>query len=152
MIFWKKNIRSLPNLPDDTFYAVDAVGLYPNIPQDEDLSALRKQEKDFITSTLVELAEVFLKNNIFTFKEKPLKQKRGTAIGTRFASPYSILLMTELEEEILSEIELKPYLWWKYIDYIFAFGNIEERNTEEFIKHLNETHLNIKFMAEWSQT
>ena len=153
MIFWKKNIRSLPNLPDDIIsYAVDAVGLYPNIPQDEDLSALCKQEKDFITSTLVELAEVFLKNNIFTFKEKPLKQKRGTAIGTRFASPYSILLMTELEEEILSEIELKPYLWWKYIDYIFAFGNIEERNTEEFIKHLNETHLNIKFMAEWSQT
>ena len=84
MIFWKKNIRSLPNLPDDTFYAVDAVGLYPNIPQDEDLSALCKQEKDFITSTLVELAEVVLKNNIFTFKEKPLKQKRGTAIGTRF--------------------------------------------------------------------
>ena len=152
MIFWKKNIRSLPNLPDDTFYAVDAVGLYPNIPQDEDLSALRKQEKDFITSTLVELAEVVLKNNIFPFKEKPLKQRRGTAIGTRFASPYSILLMTELEEEILSEIELKPYLWWKYIDYIFVFGNIEERNTEEFIKHLNETHLNIKFMAEWSQT
>ena len=85
MIFWKKNIRSLPNLPDDIIScAVDAVGLYPNIPQDEDLSALRKQEKDFITSTLVELAEVFLKNNIFTFKVKPLKQKRGTAIGTRF--------------------------------------------------------------------
>ena len=134
MIFWKKNLRSLPNLPDDTFYAVDAVGLYPNIPQDEDLSALRKQEKDFITSTLVELAEVFLENNIFPFKEKPLKQKRGTAIGTRFPSPYSILLMAELEEETLSKIEVKSYLLWRYIDDIFVFGNIEERNTEEFIK------------------
>ena len=73
---------------------------------------------------------VVLKNNIFTFKEKTLKQKWGTAIGTKFAPPYSILFMAELEKEILSEIELKPYLWWRYIDYIFflCFGNMEKRN------------------------
>ena len=63
-----------------------------------------------IKEYVVELAEVVLKNNIFTFKEKTLKQKRGTAIGTKFAPPYSVLFMAELEEEILSEIELKPYL------------------------------------------
>ena len=51
--------------------------------------------------------------------EKTLKQKRGTAIGTKFAPPYSILFMAELEEKILSEIEPKPYLWWRYIDGIF---------------------------------
>ena len=74
MIFLKK-LRSLPNLPDDILCTVDVVALYPNIPHDEGLSALRKrldlrQEKDVTTSTLVELAEVVLKNNIFTFKEK----------------------------------------------------------------------------------
>ena len=74
MIFLKK-LRSLPNLPDDIILCtVDVVGLYPNIPLDECLSALRKrldlrQEKDVTTSTLVELAEVILKNNIFTFKD-----------------------------------------------------------------------------------
>ena len=92
---------------------VDVVGLYPNIPHDGDLSALRKlldlrQEKEVTTSTLVERPEVVLKNNIFTFMEKTLKQKRGTAIGTKIAPPYSTLFMAELEEEILSEIELKP--------------------------------------------
>ena len=86
-----KKLRSLPNLPDDIILCtVDVVGLYPNIPHEEGLSALRKrldlrQEKDVTTSTLVELAEVVLKNNIFTFKEKTLKQKWGTAIGTKFA-------------------------------------------------------------------
>ena len=75
--------------------------------------ALRKrldlrQEKDFTTSALVELTEVVLKNNIFSFKEKSLKQKWVTAIGTKFAPPCSILFMAKLEEEILSEIELKP--------------------------------------------
>ena len=110
-----KRLRSLPNLPYDIILCtVDVAGLDPNIPHEEGLSVLGKrldlrQEKDVTTSTL-ELAEVVLKNNIFTFKET-LKQKRGTAIGAKFAPPYSILFMVELEEEILSDIELKPYLW-----------------------------------------
>ena len=58
----------------------DVVGLYLNSPHEEGLIALRKrldlrQEKDFTASALVELAEVVLKSNIFTFKEKALKQK-----------------------------------------------------------------------------
>ena len=153
-----KKLRSLPNLPDDIILCtVDVVSLYPNIPHEEGLSALRKrldlrQEKDVTTSTLVELAEVVLKNNIFTFKEKTLKQKRGTAIGTKFAPPYSILFMAELEEEILSKIELKPYLWWRYIDDIFFLGEHGEEKLKELIEHLNEKHPTIKFTAEWSQT
>ena len=84
--------------------------------------------------------------------EKTLKQKRGTAIGTKFAPPYSILFMAELEEEILSEIELKPYLWWRYIDDIFFLWEHGEEKLKEFIEHLNEKHPTIKFTAEWSQT
>ena len=38
-----KNLRSLPNLPDDIILcALDNVGLYPNITHDEGLPALRK--------------------------------------------------------------------------------------------------------------
>ena len=153
-----KKLRSLPNLPDDIILCtVNVVGLYPNIPHDEGLSALRKrldlrQEKDVVTSTLVELAEVVLKNTIFTFMEKTLKQKRGTAFGTKFAPPYSILFMAELEEEILSEIELKPYLWWRYIDDIFFLWEHGEEKLKRFIEYLNEKHPTITFMVEWSQT
>ena len=52
-----KKLRSLPNLPDDiTLCTVDVVGLYPNIPHDEGLSALRKrldlrQEKDDLNTS-----------------------------------------------------------------------------------------------------
>ena len=98
-----KKFHSLPNLPDDIILCtVDVVGLYTNIPHDKGLTALLnrldlRQQKYVNTSTPVELAEAVLKNNIFTFKENTLKQKRGTAIGTRFAPPYSILFMAELE-------------------------------------------------------
>ena len=42
-----------------------------------------------------------LKNNRFAFEKKTLKQNQGTAIDTKFAPPYSILFMTELEEDII---------------------------------------------------
>ena len=55
---------------------------------------------------LVELEEVVLRNNVFTFgKKKTLKQMQGTAIGTKLAPLYSILFMAKLEEEILREVE-----------------------------------------------
>ena len=69
-------LRSLTNLPNNIILCpVDVVGLYPNIPHDEGLSALQKRlelrrEKKVSTSTLVELAEVVLKNNVFTFGKK----------------------------------------------------------------------------------
>ena len=69
------------------------VGLYPNIPLEEGLPALVKRfetqkEKYVSTDTIIDLAEVVLKNNIFTFGKKTLKQKRGTAIGTKFAPAF----------------------------------------------------------------
>ena len=63
-----------------------------------------------------------LKNNIFTFGKTTLKQKRGTAIGTKLAPPYGILIMAGLEEEIIKEFEYKPYLRWKYIHDILFYG------------------------------
>ena len=71
-----KKLHSLPNLPDDIILCtVDVVGLYCIIPYDEGLPALRKrldlrQEKDVNTSTLLELAEGVLKNNILLLWKK----------------------------------------------------------------------------------
>ena len=39
-----------------------------------------------------------VKNNILTVEKKTLKQKQRTAIGNKFAPPYSILFMAELKE------------------------------------------------------
>ena len=66
---WK--IKSLGQLPEGAIlYTIDVVGLYPNIPHEEGLASLRRflnarMEKKETTETLVELAEIFLKNNIF---------------------------------------------------------------------------------------
>ena len=74
-----KKLHPLTKLPDNShFCTMDVVGLYPNIPHDEGLSAVRKRadeedveddEEDVSTGTLDELAELVLKNNIFNFNE-----------------------------------------------------------------------------------
>ena len=57
----------------------------------------------------MELAEVVLKNNIFEFDENTFKQKRGTAVGTKFAPPYTILFMADFEEKMLKSFEKKHW-------------------------------------------
>ena len=93
-----------------------------------------------------------IKNNIFRFGKKKIKQKRGNAIGTKFAPSYSILFMAELEEEIIKQSECKPYLWWRYIDDISFFWEHGENKLKSFIYKINKVCPTITFTAEWSKT
>ena len=60
--------------------------------------------------------------------------------------------MAELEEEILREVDLKPFLWWRYIGDIFFIWEHAEEKLKEFIDVLNKKHPTIKCTAEWSKT
>ena len=100
-------LASLPPLPDDVILCtVDVVGLYPNIPHDEGLIAMRKaldlrKDKRISTESLIELAECVLKNNIFEHNLSFYKQVRGTAIGTNMAPRYAIISWVILKKDFL---------------------------------------------------
>ena len=79
-----------------------------------------------ITETLVELSEIVLKNNIFQFNEKILKELRGLAIGTKFAPPYAIIFMADLGEKILEDNELQPHWAADILMIYFLSGNMEK--------------------------
>ena len=103
---------------------MDVVGLYPNIPHEEGLEALKgaldsRENKTVSTESLTELAQIVLKNNCFEFNGKFYQQLQGTAIGTNFAPSYAILFMAALGERLLSNAPYKPWLWWRFIDDIF---------------------------------
>ena len=118
-------MKRLGKLPQGAIlFTIDVVGLYPNIPHSEGLNSLRRflelrDNKQISSDTLIEPAEIVLKNNLFEFDQKAFKQVRGTAIGTTFAPPYAILFMADLEEKILNAFEEKLMIWWRYIDDIF---------------------------------
>ena len=128
-----RKIASLPPLPDDIILCtIDVVGLYPNIPHDEGLIALRKslesrEDQRISTDSLMDLAECVLKNNIFEHKLSFFKQIRGTAIGTKMAPPYVIIFMGNLEERILQDCSFKPLLWWRYLMISFYYGSMGKK-------------------------
>ena len=101
---------------------MDVVGLYPHIPH-EGLEALKKaldkSDAELPVDELVSLAKVVLENNFFEFDEKLFCQKLGTAIGTKFAPGYANIFMGYLEEEFLDSCELRPWVWWRFLDDVF---------------------------------
>ena len=77
-----KKLKELGSLPKNAILCtIDVVGLYSNIPHKEGLASIRKhldnrENKEVTTETLVELADIVLKNNYFLFLDKTFKQKR----------------------------------------------------------------------------
>ena len=98
-----KKLSELGEIPEDVILCiVDVVGLYPNIPHEEGLEALRRaldgrENKSVSTESLTELGQVVLKNNCFQFNGEFYQQLQGTAIGKKFAPSYAILFMAALE-------------------------------------------------------
>ena len=151
-----RKLNDLDELPEDfLFVTVDVVGLYPNIPHEDGLQALKealekRENKSVSTESLVELAECVLKNNVFEHDNTYFRQKRGTAIGTKMAPPYAILFMAALEEKILKNAEHKPFVWWRYIDDVFMIWQHGKEKLENFLSYINSIHPTIKFTAEYS--
>ena len=74
----------------------DVVGLYPSIPHEVGLRALRealnkRDEKTIPTQELLKMEKFVLKNNYFKFGTKIKQQISGITIRTKFAPPYACL-------------------------------------------------------------
>ena len=89
------------------------VGIYPSIPHQAGLEALRealnkRKTHKVPTNKLIKMAEFVLKNNYFQFSDKVYQQISGTAIG-------SLLLL------------MRAYLWikWKLSSYKLKSFNLE---------------------------
>ena len=67
----------------------------------------------------------------------------GTAIGTKFTTPYACILMDEVETSFLETQEMKPLVWFLYIDDVFFIFFLEE---------LDRCNSYLKFTYESSKT
>ena len=73
-------------------------------------------------------------------------------MGTRMAPDYANLFMGDLEEKLLAQFPLKPYLWWRYIEDIFMVWTHGEEKLEDFINHINSLQSTIKFTHDFSKS
>ena len=89
------------------------VGLYPSIPHNAGLEALKtvldKRENHSIpTEKLVKMAEFVLKNIFFEFNGLGKEQISGKTIGTKYAQSYACIFMDEFETKFIESQRNKP--------------------------------------------
>ena len=149
-----KYLHDISTLPSCAIMVtIDVVGLYLHIPHDEGLQsreALNNRENPEIpTETIVDLAELVLRNNNFEFNENHYLQTLGTAIGTKMTHSYANFFMDRLERRLLSQAQVKPYIWLRYIDDVFMVWTGIELELVEFLNYTNEAHDTSKFTWDW---
>ena len=157
-----RKLNGIGSLPEGSILCtIDVVGLYPHIPHNEGLEAVKEalmmsgqlQDGEWEGSfyeDIVAFTELILKNNNFEFNGKHYIQELGTAIGTKMAPSYANIFMDRLERRLLINAETKPHTWWRFIDDIFIIWTEGEDKLKEFLDYLNSAHRTIKFTSNWS--
>ena len=151
---FKSKIKNIDIPNDALLVTADVAGLYPSIPHEAGLSALKEALnkrtcQEIPTENLIKMAEFFLKNNFFEFNTNVYQQISVTAIGTKFAPPYACIFKDLLETKFLENQNLKPLVWLSYIDDIFFIRTHGEENFRNFMAEFNLFSDGIKFSYEY---
>ena len=78
------------------------------------------------------MAEFVLKNNYFEFDSNVKHQISGKAIGTKFAPPYACIYMDYMENQFPKDEQIQPWIWFRYTDIFFSFGQPVKKNLMVF--------------------
>jgi hypothetical protein len=73
-------------------------------------------------------------------------------MGTKMAPAYANLFMVELEEKLLANSPIDPYLWKRYIDDILCLWPGMPKSLKHFMDTINKAHPTIKFTYECSRS
>ena len=92
-----------------------------------------------------QLISFILEHNVFTFNGEYFLQVCGTAMGTRIALCYANILMSELEESVLSSYSYTPLACYRYTDDIFIIWTHRLDVSHNFIDNIITQHSNINF-------
>ena len=88
---------------------------------------------------------------MFELNGKMYKQKLGTTISTKFALAFVNLFISSSEEDMLNSCEVKPWIWYRYIDDRFFICIHGEKKLCSFVEYTNSYHQTIKFTTEKSR-
>lgn len=147
------NILETTTLPDEFFFVtLDIKNMYTNLDTFTGLKAVKYFEEKypdpnrpdkFINSFL----KFSLNRNHFLFDKQAYLQKLGCAMGQSYAPIYANLYMAYLEETVIDNFTVKPFIYKRYLDDIFIIWTESLSDLNIFIEKLNSTNRNLKFKA-----
>ena len=117
----------------------DAAALYHDIPNSQSLISLwrvleLRDNRKNLKWRLYRNCWNSSKNNIFDFDETTFKLLRGTATRIKFAPPYAVVFLADLEEKILKTFEEKTDMMEGHTRHLF----IRKHGEESLEKILNK--------------
>ena len=116
-----------------------------NIPRTEGIAAINKMMEETGTDTLLKmfisnLTYHVLTKNYFNFNDQLFEQEQGTAVGTRIAPNYAIIIMHYLETNFLTSYPTPPTICLRSIDDIFMIWKDGEQELRMFLEAVNNYH------------
>jgi len=163
-----EKLRQQPLINSNTLLvSFDIISLYTSIPHSLGLDSVKfwlDKEKDklpdrFPADFILSGIDLILKNNYFQFCDNIYLQKAGTAMGTKMAPTYAILVMGFLEEKMYTIIKdiYHPNIgeriinsWVRYIDDCWITWYEEYGTIDLFQTILRNLHPSIQFTKEAS--
>jgi hypothetical protein len=105
----------------------DKKSLYPSLPINETKARVKAKLEALVTGPekrhqelILELLNVHLDNNYFTFNEKSYKQVKGIPMGRAWAPAVASIYLEKWESTIFDQTKLSPLIYVRYIDDLFA--------------------------------
>ncbi len=141
----------------DTMISFDVVSLFTKVPMKEVIPILKMileqddslEDRTAITpGELCNLVELCVKSTYFCFEETFYEQKEGASMGSPLSPILANIYMERLEEEAIKNFPLKPSLWCRYVDDVFALWPHDNESIQDFKLHLNKQNKHIQFTTE----
>jgi len=141
----------------DKLVSFDVESLFTNVPVPETLKIIEsrlendeslKERTKLPVNVIMELLELCTQCNYFELEKKLYRQDEGMAMGSPLSPIFANIFMEEFEQKALSSAELKPKIWWRYVDDTFVVFPHGDDKLKEFLGHLNSISPSIRLTME----
>jgi phosphohistidine swiveling domain-containing protein len=135
----------------------DVVSLFTNVPVQKTIELVKSKleidqtltERTKLSVTaIIELLKLCITKTYFQFNNDFYEQNFGLAMGSCLSPILSNIYMEHFETKIVNNQKLKPIVWWRYVDDIFAIWPYDLVSLNDFLTNINEGEKSIKFEIE----
>jgi len=132
--------------------SLDVVSLFTNVPLDLAINSINKRWEYIERFTKIDKSdfmvavEFVLSSTYFTFNNIIYKQIFGTPMGSPLSPIVADLVMRDLEEHVLNSLNIRPSLYYRYVDDIILTAPKEEIHT--ILNEFNSYHQRLNFTLE----
>ena len=157
--FIKDTYKFISKIRDQTIdpswllISADVESLYTNMQIDRILESIREVFQEFpdlsrANEAILSLMETTLKNNDFEFNGQFCLQVCGIAMGRKYSPTAANIYLREFDHKAMREFEIKPHLYSRFLDDIFAVWPNTRQQLTAYQDYLNSLIPGIKVTFE----